>query len=189
MKKIFKLIDAAWENRNLLKDEETRKAVFKTVDLIDKGKLRIAEPVNGIWEVNDTAKKAVILYFPLQEMKQMRAGDLEFYDKIPLKKGYDKLGIRVVPQAVARYGAYISPGVIMMPSYINIGAYVDVKFGARPLKRAIQKYLEDGMAEVIIEASISEGDTVKVDLNEDKSDIKIDILKKDAPSIEPKTDN
>ncbi|MCD6556834.1 MAG: 2,3,4,5-tetrahydropyridine-2,6-dicarboxylate N-succinyltransferase [Bacteroidales bacterium] len=125
MKKIFKLIDAAWENRNLLKDEETRKAVFKTVDLIDKGKLRIAEPVNGIWEVNDTAKKAVILYFPLQEMKQMRAGDLEFYDKIPLKKGYDKLGIRVVPQAVARYGAYISPGVIMMPSYINIGAYVD----------------------------------------------------------------
>ena len=125
MKKIFKLIDAAWENRNLLKDEETRKAVFKTVDLIDKGKLRIAEPVNGIWEVNDTAKKAVILYFPLQEMKQMRAGDLEFYDKIPLKKGYDKLGIRVVPQAVARYGAYISPGVIMMPSYVNIGAYVD----------------------------------------------------------------
>ncbi len=125
MKKIFKLIDAAWENRELLKDEETRNAILKTIDLIDKGKLRVAEPINGLWEVNDSAKKAVILYFPLNEMKTMHAGDLEFYDKIPLKNGYDKLGIRVVPQAVARYGSYISPGVIMMPSYVNIGAYVD----------------------------------------------------------------
>jgi len=125
MKRIFKLIDAAWENRELLQDEETRKAIFKTIDLIDKGKLRVAEPVNGGWEVNDSAKKAVILYFPLQEMKTMYAGDLEFFDKIPLKSGYDKLGIRVVPQAVARYGSYISSGVIMMPSYVNIGAYID----------------------------------------------------------------
>ena len=125
MKKIYKLINAAWENRELLKDEETRKAIFKTVDLIDKGKLRVAEPVQGGWEVNDTAKKAVILYFPLQDMKVMHAGDLEFFDKIPLKSGYDKLGIRVVPHAAARYGSYISPGVIMMPSYVNIGAYVD----------------------------------------------------------------
>jgi len=125
MKKIFKLVDAAWENRELLQDDKTRKAIFKTVDLIDKGKLRVAEQIKGNWEVNNTAKKAVILYFPLQDMKKMRAGDLEFYDKIPLKKDYDKLRIRVVPHAVARYGAYISPGVIMMPSYINIGAYVD----------------------------------------------------------------
>lgn len=125
MENIFKLIDAAWENRKLLKDEETRKAIFKTVDLIDKGKLRIAESVKGTWEVNNSAKKAIILYFPLQNMKIMHSGDLEFFDKIPLKSGYDKLGIRVVPSAVARYGSYISPGVIMMPSYINIGAYVD----------------------------------------------------------------
>ncbi len=125
MKKIFKLIDAAWENRKLLQDEKTKQAIFKTVDLIDKGKLRVAEPKNGLWEVNNSAKKAVILYFPLQNMKVMHAGDLEFFDKIPLKKGYDKLGIRVVPHAVARYGSYISPGVIMMPSFVNIGAYVD----------------------------------------------------------------
>ncbi|NPA68721.1 MAG: 2,3,4,5-tetrahydropyridine-2,6-dicarboxylate N-succinyltransferase [Chlorobi bacterium] len=125
MKKIFELIDAAWENRELLKNEETKKAVFEAIDLIDKGKLRVAAPVNGIWEINHTAKKAVILYFPLRNMKSLYAGDLEFYDKIPLKKGFEKLGIRVVPHAVARYGAYISPGVIMMPSYINIGAYVD----------------------------------------------------------------
>ena len=125
MKKLFKLIDAAWENRELLKDEQTRKAIFNIVDLIDKGKLRVAEPINGEWKVNNSAKKAVILYFPLQDMKSIHAGDLEFFDKIPLKKGYDKLGVRVVPNAVARYGAYISPGVIMMPSYVNIGAYVD----------------------------------------------------------------
>ncbi len=125
MKKEFKLIDAAWENRELLKNEETRRAVLQTVDLIDKGKLRVAEPVKGLWEINNSAKKAVLLYFLLQDMKIMQAGDLEFFDKIPLKKGYEKLGIRVVPQAVARYGSYISPGVIMMPSYVNIGAYVD----------------------------------------------------------------
>ncbi len=125
MNKTFELIEAAWENRELLRDEQVKKAVFDTVELIDKGKLRVAEPVNGSWKVNETIKKAVILYFPLQDMKPMQAGDLQFFDKIPLKKDYDKLGIRVVPSAVARYGSYISPGVIMMPSYINIGAYVD----------------------------------------------------------------
>ncbi len=125
MKQLFDLIDKAWENKEHLKEKETREAVFNVIDLIDKGELRIAEKVNGYWEVNESAKKAVILYFPLQDMKPMRAGDLEFFDKIPLKKDYRKLGIRVVPHAVARYGSYISPGVIMMPSYVNIGAYVD----------------------------------------------------------------
>ncbi len=125
MTKQFELIDAAWENRALLKNSDTRNAIFEIVELIDKGKLRVAEREEDEWIVNQSVKKAVILYFPLAEMKSMRAGDLEFHDKIPLKSGYAELGIRVVPHAVARYGAYISPGVIMMPSYVNIGAYVD----------------------------------------------------------------
>ncbi len=125
MDKTFELVDAAWENKELLKEQKVKKAVFKIVELINNGELRVAEPKNGNWEVNETIKKAVILYFPLQNMKPMQAGDLQFFDKIPLKKDYEKLGIRVVPSAVARYGSYIAPGVIMMPSYVNIGAYVD----------------------------------------------------------------
>ncbi|NVO02322.1 MAG: 2,3,4,5-tetrahydropyridine-2,6-dicarboxylate N-succinyltransferase [Bacteroidetes bacterium] len=119
------IIESAWDNRELLKDEEVKKCICEVVDLLDKGKLRIAEIIDGNWIVNEWLKKAVILYFPIQKMETIEVGPFEFHDKIKLKKGYAGLGVRVVPHAIARYGSYISDGVIMMPSYINIGAYVD----------------------------------------------------------------
>jgi len=117
-------IESAWENRELLDQPVSRKAIRRVISLLDKGELRIAEPSDGGWIINEWVKKAVILYFPIQKMSVTEAGPLEFHDKIPLKKGYKSLGIRVVPHAVARYGAFIARGVILMPSYINIGAYI-----------------------------------------------------------------
>lgn len=125
MKDIRKIIESAWDNRELLKEESTINTIRKVVDLLDKGQLRVAEPIENGWQVNEWVKKAVVLYFPIQKMETIEAGPLEFHDKIPLKKGYKEKGIRVVPHAVARHGAYLSKGVIMMPSYVNIGAYVD----------------------------------------------------------------
>ena len=119
------IVDQAWDNRELLKQDDVKKAIFDVLELLDKGQVRVSEPVDGGWKVNEWIKKAVVLYFPLNKMEISEAGPLEFHDKIPLKHNYDKLGVRVVPHAVARYGAYISAGVVMMPSYINIGAYVD----------------------------------------------------------------
>ena len=118
-------IEAAWENRELLKDKETTDAIREVITLLDEGKLRTAEPVEGGWQVNEWVKKGVVLYFPIQKMETLEAGIFEYHDKMPLKKGYKEKGIRVVPNAVARHGAYIPSGVIMMPSYVNIGAYVD----------------------------------------------------------------
>ncbi len=122
---MIQIIEAAWENRELLNEKDTIEAIEQVIEELDKGRLRVAEPVADGWQVNEWVKKAVILYFPTRQMQTMQAGPLEFHDKIPLKTGYKELGIRVVPHAVARYGAYISPGVVMMPSYVNIGAYVD----------------------------------------------------------------
>ena len=119
------LVEAAWEKRDLLKEEETQQAIRMVIDLLDKGRLRVAEPVDSEWITYDWIKKAVILYFLIQKLETIRVDPLEFYDKIPLKKDYSSLGVRVVPHAVARYGSYIAEGVVMMPSYINIGAYVD----------------------------------------------------------------
>jgi len=120
------IIEAAWENRELLKDQATVDAINHVIEDIDKGILRVAEPdMNGNWVVNEWVKKAVVLYFPIRKMETVEVGPFEFHDKMALKTDYEKLGVRVVPPAVARYGAYISKGVIMMPSYINIGAYVD----------------------------------------------------------------
>lgn len=120
------IIEAAWENRELLKDTDTIAAIEAVIEDLDKGKLRVAEPLsNGEWQVNEWVKKAVVMYFPIRKMETIEVGPFEFHDKMALKKNYKELGVRVVPHAVARYGAYISSGVIMMPSYINIGAYVD----------------------------------------------------------------
>lgn len=119
-------IERAWDNRELLKDKDTQIAVKTVLEELDHGKIRVAEPLeNGDWKVNEWIKKAVILYFPLQKMQSISVGPFEFHDKIKLKQGYEKLGVRVVPHAIARYGAFINQGVVMMPSYINIGAYVD----------------------------------------------------------------
>ena len=118
-------IEAAWDNRALLKEEKTQATIREIVSLLDIGSLRVAEPTATGWQVNEWIKKAVVMYFPIQTMETIEVGPFEFHDKIPLKKDYKAKGIRVVPHAVARHGAYISKGTILMPSYVNIGAYVD----------------------------------------------------------------
>jgi len=125
MEKLRKKIEKAWENRDLLKDPEIISAISEVVESLDKGRLRVAEPSGESWIVHDWVKKAVILYFPIRKMETTEVGIFEFHDKIPLKSQYAKQGVRVSPHAIARYGAYIARGVVMMPSYINIGAFVD----------------------------------------------------------------
>ena len=125
MDAIKQKIEEAWENRALLKENETQDTIREVIKLLDKGKLRVAEPSGDDWKVNEWVKKAVVLYFPIQKMETIEVGPFEFHDKMKLKSNYAELGVRVVPHAVARYGAYLSKGVIMMPSYVNIGAYVD----------------------------------------------------------------
>lgn len=119
------IIEKAWEDRNQLQDKEVQSAIRSVVESLDKGMLRVAEPVSGGWQVNEWIKKAVILYFPIQQMETQEVGIFEFHDKIPLKRNYKSLGIRVVPHAIARYGSFVNRGVIMMSSYVNIGAFVD----------------------------------------------------------------
>ncbi|MFP4621759.1 MAG: 2,3,4,5-tetrahydropyridine-2,6-dicarboxylate N-succinyltransferase [Bacteroidales bacterium] len=118
-------IQEIWNNRELLNDRENQKMIREVIDMLDKGKIRVAEVSDGEWKVNQWIKMAVILYFPIQKMQKIETGPFEFHDKIDLKHGYDKMGVRVVPHAIARYGSYLSSSVIMMPSYVNIGAYVD----------------------------------------------------------------
>ncbi|AUC80653.1 2,3,4,5-tetrahydropyridine-2,6-dicarboxylate N-succinyltransferase [Lacinutrix sp. Bg11-31] len=125
MKALQQIIENAWDNRDLLKEDTTQAAIRKVVGLLDEGTLRVAEPVDNGWQVNEWVKKAVVLYFPIQKMETMEVGIFEYHDKIPLKTGYAAKGIRVVPHAVARHGAFIASGTILMPSYVNIGAYVD----------------------------------------------------------------
>lgn len=119
------LIEQAWENREKLEDQLTRDAIESVVEALDAGKLRVAEPTDDGWKVNEWVKKAVILYFPITKMETVKVGPFEFHDKIPLKSNYAEAGVRVVPHAIARYGAFVNKDVIMMPSYVNIGAYVD----------------------------------------------------------------
>lgn len=122
------IVEQAWADRSMLADAAVKATIREVVEAVDKGELRTAEPINlemSEWQVNEWVKKAIIMYFPIQEMRTMRSGELEWYDKMELKHDYEKLGVRVVPHAVARYGAYIAPGAILMPSYVNIGAYVD----------------------------------------------------------------
>lgn len=125
MQKLKELIEKTWENRDLLNHPENQQAIRDVIDLIDKGQLRVAEPMDTNWQVNEWVKKAVVLYFPIQKMETIEVGPFEFHDKMKLKTNYASLGVRVVPHAVARYGAFLASGVIMMPSYVNIGAYVD----------------------------------------------------------------
>ncbi|WP_026999636.1 2,3,4,5-tetrahydropyridine-2,6-dicarboxylate N-succinyltransferase [Eisenibacter elegans] len=120
------IIEQAWEDRSLLQQAQTTEAIREVVAQLDNGQLRVATPTqDGNWQVNDWVKKAVILFFPIQQMQTHEVGMFEFHDKIPLKRGYAEKGVRVVPHAIARYGAYVASGVVMMPSYVNIGAYVD----------------------------------------------------------------
>ena len=109
----------------MLQKQDVQQAIREVIGQLDKGEIRIAQQTGQEWTVNEWIKKAVILYFPIQEMETTSIGPFEFHDKIPLKKGFEALGVRVVPHAIARYGSYIGRGVILMPSYVNIGAYVD----------------------------------------------------------------
>ena len=94
------------------------------ISALDRGEIRVAEKVDGEWRVNEEAKQAILDYFRLRDMEPLEVGPFEYLDKIPLKHGYARLGVRVVPPATARYGAFLSPGVVMMPSYVNIGAWI-----------------------------------------------------------------
>jgi 2,3,4,5-tetrahydropyridine-2-carboxylate N-succinyltransferase len=125
MNELQSIIEQAWENRALLQETKTTDAIRSVIELLDSGKLRVAEPVDEGWQVNEWVKKAVVLYFPIQKMETLEAGIFEYNDKMLLKRDYAEKGVRVVPGASARYGSFIASGVIMMPSYVNIGAYVD----------------------------------------------------------------
>jgi 2,3,4,5-tetrahydropyridine-2-carboxylate N-succinyltransferase len=98
--------------------------VEEVIAALDRGEVRVAEPDGDDWRVNDEAQRAILEYFRLRRMEPQEVGPFEYHDKIPLKHDYEKLGVRVVPPGVARYGAYLSQGVVMMPSYVNIGAWV-----------------------------------------------------------------
>ena len=125
MEHLRKIIETAWDDRSLLREEEVQLAIREVIHLLDLGQVRVATPTSKGWQVNEWVKKAVVLYFPIQSMKIAEVGIFEYHDKIPLNHDYDEKGVRVVPPAVARRGAYIAKGVILMPSYVNIGAYVD----------------------------------------------------------------
>ena len=119
------IINDTWEDRSLLKETNSIKAIEKVIDLLDSGEIRVAEKINDNWTTHEWIKKAVVLYFPIRKMETIETGPFEFHDKMKLKSKYAAKNIRVVPHAIARYGSYIGGNVIMMPSYINIGAYVD----------------------------------------------------------------
>ena len=114
-------IDASFDAPNTTLDAE---AVEEAIELLDRGEIRVAEPTDAGWVVNLWAKKAVLLYFRVRGLETLECGPFEYHDRLPLKTGYEEAGVRVVPPAVARRGAFLSPGVILMPSYVNIGAWV-----------------------------------------------------------------
>lgn len=125
MQDLKKLIEAAWEDRNLLNYKQYTDAIETIIERLDKGEIRVAELIGNRWHNNEWIKKAVILYFPIRSMDEIKAGPFVYHDKMKLKTDYQETGVRVVPGASARYGAFLAKGVIMMPSYVNIGAYVD----------------------------------------------------------------
>jgi 2,3,4,5-tetrahydropyridine-2-carboxylate N-succinyltransferase len=104
--------------------ELPRERVEQVIAALDRGETRVAERVDGEWRVNEEAQRAILEYFRMRELEPREVGPFEYHDKIPLKHGYERLGVRVVPPATARYGAFLSPGVVLMPSYVNIGAWV-----------------------------------------------------------------
>lgn len=125
MQDLKKLIEEAWEDRKLLESNDYIFAIETVIERLDKGELRVAELIGNRWHTNEWIKKAVILYFPIRKMEEIKVGPFVFHDKMKLKTDYKNTGVRVVPHGLARYGAYLAKGVIMMPSYVNIGAYVD----------------------------------------------------------------
>jgi len=120
------LIESIWNDRELLKIDSNQTVIRNIIEDLDKGKIRVANQLSdGNWQVNDWIKKAVILYFPIQQMEVMELKPFEFHDKMNLKTNLADSGIRAVPGSILRYGSFISKNVITMPSFVNIGAYVD----------------------------------------------------------------
>jgi 2,3,4,5-tetrahydropyridine-2-carboxylate N-succinyltransferase len=120
-------VEAAWEDRSRLEDEEHHRAVRRTIELLDGGQIRVASPPadgGGDWTVHAWVKQAIVLYFVTQKLRIEQVGPFEYHDKIPLKRDWAQAGVRVVPPATARYGAFIEAGCVLMPSYVNMGAYV-----------------------------------------------------------------
>jgi len=113
-------IEKCWADPDAFDNE----AVDAAVTLLDQGALRVASPLDGGWVVNEWAKQAVLLFFKAHDNETIESGAFEFRDKVPMKRDFERLGVRVVPPAVARFGSYLSPGVVLMPSYVNIGAWV-----------------------------------------------------------------
>jgi 2,3,4,5-tetrahydropyridine-2-carboxylate N-succinyltransferase len=122
---MIQTIQEAWDNRDLLNQVKVKSAIEEAMAALDKGSIRVAEPMDTGWQVNEWIKKAIVLYFLIRDMEVMEAGDLKFYDKIPVKQDYKSLEVRAVPPAIARYGSYLAPGVVLVASYVNIGAYID----------------------------------------------------------------
>jgi 2,3,4,5-tetrahydropyridine-2,6-dicarboxylate N-succinyltransferase len=119
-----KRVSAAFADRALLKDDNCRDAIRETVRRLDQGQLRVATKELSGWMVHGWVKEAILLFFQISEMQVMEIGPFEFHDKVPLKKGLQKAGVRVVPPGVVRYGSFVESGAIVMPGYVNIGAYV-----------------------------------------------------------------
>lgn len=121
-------IEGLWSDRSRLTNSESTQVIRDVINQLDKGMLRVATPPSDEgdeWVVNEWVKKAILLYFITQQMKTDQVGIFSFHDKIPLKTNFADAKVRVVPPAVARYGSYQAAGVILMPSYVNIGAYID----------------------------------------------------------------
>jgi 2,3,4,5-tetrahydropyridine-2,6-dicarboxylate N-succinyltransferase len=119
------MIEEAWADREQLKHLDYLEAVRNVIEAVDKGQLRVAEPSENGWKVNEWVKQAILLYFGIRKMETYSLPPFEFHDKMHLKSDYASLGVRAVPHAVARYGAFLGRNVVLMPSYVNIGAYVD----------------------------------------------------------------
>lgn len=135
MQTLQTVIETAFENRSQLSPQNAstaiKNAVQEVIELLDQGKLRVAEKINGVWQVHEWVKKAVLLYFRIHDNRIMQSGAMQHFDKVPLKfsdnshEEFVASGVRVVPPAIARKGAYIASNTILMPSYVNIGAYID----------------------------------------------------------------
>jgi len=122
-------IEELWGQRDALSpaDSSARSVIFEAVDLLDSGKARVAEvdPVSDSVVVHQWLKQAILLAFRVLGLETFNAGPLEFADRVPLKRGYEGSGVRVVPGGLARWGSYLAPGVVLMPSFVNIGARVE----------------------------------------------------------------
>lgn len=125
MEQLKTTIETAAQNLALGKEDALPiAAISEAMEMLDQGRVRVAEFVNGKWQTNTWLKHAILMYFRIAKMEEMEVGPFHYYDKIPLKKNFRQLKVRVVPPAVARYGSFMEPGVVLMPSYVNIGAYV-----------------------------------------------------------------